>query len=75
MTQLAQVLAAASDMEESDKQVAAAIVKSLAMGLFAMQVSGLIKFPAGDLMIGEIESKVDMVAAAFMQRLIESKPS
>lgn len=75
MTQLAQVLAAANDMEESDKQVAAAIVKSLAMGLFAMQVSGLIKFPAGDLMIGEIESKVDMVAAAFMQRLIESKPS
>lgn len=75
MTQLAQVLAAANDMEESDKQVAAAIVKSLAMGLFAMQVSGLVKFPAGDLMIGEIESKVDMVAAAFMQKLIESKPS
>lgn len=75
MTQLADVLAQAKDMEESDKVMAAAVVKSLAMGLFAMQVSGLIKFPAGDLMIGEIESKVDMVAAAFMQRLIESKPS
>ena len=75
MTQLAQVLAAANNMEESDKQVAAAVVKSLAMGLFAMQVSGLVKFPAGDLMIGELESKVDMVAAAFMQKLIESKPS
>ena len=75
MTQLAQVLAAANNMEESDKQVAAAVVKSLAMGLFAMQVSGLVKFPAGDLMIGELESKVDMVAAAFMQKLTESKPS
>lgn len=75
MTQLADVLAQAKDMEESDKVMAAAVVKSLAMGLFAMQVSGLIKFPAGDLMIGEIESKVDMVAAAFMQKLIESKPS
>lgn len=75
MTQLADVLAQARDMEESDKVMAAAVVKSLAMGLFAMQVSGLIKFPAGDLMIGELESKVDMVAAAFMQKLIESKPS
>lgn len=74
MSQLSEVLAAANDMEESDKQMAAAVVKSLAMGLFAMQVSGLIKFPAGDLMIGEIESKVDIVASAFMQKLIESKP-
>lgn len=75
MTQFEQVLKESGAMENDDMVVAAAIVKSLAMGLFAMQVSGLIKFPAGDLMIGELESKVDMVAAAFMQKLIESKPS
>ena len=75
MTQFEQVLKDSGQLEESDVVVAAAVVKSLAMGLFAAQCAGLIKFPAGDFTIGELESSVDMVAAAFMQKLIESKPS
>ncbi len=72
------LLGAGKELSEMDKQMAAAVVKSLAVSLFAAQVSGLIKFPAGGdegLTIGEIESKLDLVAAAFVQKLVESKPS
>ena len=75
MTQTEKAMRDSNEFKDMDVVMAAAVVKSLAMSLFAAQVSGLIKFPAGDLMIGEIESKIDLVAAAFIQRLIESKPS
>lgn len=75
MTQTEKAMRDSNEFKDMDVVMAVAVVKSLAMSLFAAQVSGLIKFPAGDLMIGEIESKIDLVAATFIQRLIESKPS
>lgn len=75
MMQLEQALTnAGKQLSDDDKLMAAAVVKSLAVSLFAAQVSGLIKFPAGDLTIGEIESKLDLVAGSFVQKLVESKP-
>lgn len=75
MTQLQAALEnAGKEISADDKFMAAAVVKSLAVSLFAAQVSGLVKFPAGDLTIGEIESKLDLVAGSFVQKLVESKP-
>lgn len=81
MSQILDVLAKAGKdgaLEESDKKMIEPVVKSLAVALFAAQSCGMIRFPAEsgiDLTIGEIESKLDLIGAAFLQKLIESKPT
>lgn len=77
MTQLNEVFAADTKHQVSpeDQVMAEAVIRSLAVGLFTAQVTGLIRFPDGDLTIGEIGGRLDACAAAFMQKLIESKPS
>ena len=74
MNQLIKILRDSKQLEESDVVLTEAVVKSLAAGLFAAQATGLIRLPAGDLTMGEIESKLDTTAATFVQKLIESKP-
>ena len=79
MTQLSKVLAQSGEtIDAKDAQMIEAGIKSLAVGLFAAQMNGMIRFPSDSGIgwtIGEIESGLDFVAAAFMQKLIESKPS
>lgn len=76
MTQLNHVLKNSGEtIEPKNQAMIEAGIKSLAVGLFAAQASGMIRFPNGDMTIGEIETGLDLVAAAFMQKLIESKPS
>lgn len=76
MTQFEKVLAEnpGHQVDEQDAAVTVAVIRSLALGLFHMQVSGMVKFPGGPFTIGEIESNLDGAAAAFTQKLIESKP-
>lgn len=79
MTQLSKVLAESGEtIEPKDQAMIEAGIKSLAVALFAAQMNGMIRFPSDSGIgwtIGEIESGLDLVAAAFMQKLIESKPS
>lgn len=77
MSQLNEVFALnpGHGVEPQDQVMAEAVIRSMAVALFTAQVTGLIRFPAGDLTIGEIEGRLDACAAAFTQKLIESKPS
>ena len=57
MTQLEQVLAEnpGHQIDEQDAAMTVALIRSLAVGLFHMQMTGMIRFPAGDMTMGEIE--------------------
>lgn len=76
MSQVTKVLAEnpGHEIDEKDQVMIGAVIRSLSVGLFHMQMTGMIRFPAGDLTMGEIESGLDGAAAAFVQKLIESKP-
>ena len=76
MTQFEKVLAEnpGHQIDEMDAAMTVAVIRSVAIGLFYGQMSGLIRFPGGVFTAGEIESKLDGAAAAFTQKLIESKP-
>lgn len=63
-----------SQLDKEEVEMAVAVVRSLAVGLFALQVQGILRFPAGcedGLTIGEIESKLMVGFGAFAQKLIE----
>lgn len=81
MSQILDVLAKAGKdgaLEESDKKMIEPAIKSLAVALFAAQSCGKIRFQTKygiDLTIGEIESRLDLIGAAFLQKLFESKPT
>jgi len=69
-TAVAQLISAATDSDaeaEHADLVYSVFLSSLAVGLFTAQHKGLLRFPAGPLCIGEIESAVgdciEMMAA------------
>lgn len=47
------------------------VMQAAAIGLFAAMIQGLIKFPAGMLTIGEVETKIRLVANAVCAKLNE----
>jgi hypothetical protein len=59
------------DANPKAKIAAHTIIASLATSLFAAQTVGLVKFPKGELTIGEIESNLLFVVNAGCAKCIE----
>lgn len=60
-------------MDELEIEMARKTMSAAAVALFAAQANGLLKFPAGPLTIGEIETKIGLVFDAFMAKAEEIK--
>lgn len=71
MMQTANAMNRTDAFSEQDKVVAQAAISAVAVGLFAAQAQGLIKFPAGPFTIGEIESSLDTVVGATIEKFVE----
>lgn len=58
-------------MDQEDKEMLRKVTSAAAVALFAGQANGLLAFPAGPLTIGEIETKLTIMADAFIAKADE----
>ncbi len=61
------------DLGEREAVMVEAGLNALGMALFAAQANGLIRFPAGNLTVGEITDKAKVAVEAGFMKFMESK--